>query len=69
MIYLTDNMNLTKRKGSSMDTSIPFRRGNKIIMRSKGKNLDRREDREGQGEEKIGSEGRLERVLEDQENE
>jgi hypothetical protein len=37
-------------------------------MRSKGKNLDRREDREGKGE-KIGYEGRLERVLEDQENE
>jgi hypothetical protein len=59
MIYLTDNMNLTKRKGSSMDTSIPFRRGNKIIVRSRGKELD--ENEVGGKEGRIRYGGRQER--------
>jgi hypothetical protein len=32
MIQLTDHMKLNRKEGPSVDASIPFRRGNKIII-------------------------------------
>ena len=37
MIQLKDHMKFNKKKGPSEDTSIPLRRGKKIIMRDKVK--------------------------------
>ena len=36
MIQLTEQMKLNKKEGPSVDTSIPLRRGNKIITGSIG---------------------------------
>jgi hypothetical protein len=37
MIQLTDHMKLNKKEVLSVDASIPFRRGSKIIMGSRGR--------------------------------
>jgi hypothetical protein len=37
MIQLTDHMKLNKKEGPSVDASIPFRRGNTIIMVGRGR--------------------------------
>jgi hypothetical protein len=37
MIQLTDHVKLNKKEGQSMDASIPLRRGNKMIMGSRGR--------------------------------
>jgi hypothetical protein len=37
MIQLIDHMKLEKKEGQSVDSSIPFRRGNKIIIRGRKK--------------------------------
>ena len=52
MIQLTDHMKLKEKEDQSMDASVLFRRGNKIIMGARGwKGLERKR---GGGEENRG---------------
>jgi hypothetical protein len=37
MIQFTDHMKLNKKEGPSIDTSIPLRKGDKIITRGRGR--------------------------------
>jgi hypothetical protein len=48
MIWLIDPKELNKKEVSSEDVSTPFRRGNKIIIGGRWKDLDGREEREGE---------------------
>jgi hypothetical protein len=53
MIQLTDHVKFNKKEGQSMDASKLLRRGNKIIMGGRGRDLGRR------GEERENRESRI----------
>jgi hypothetical protein len=52
-IQLTDHMKLKKKEDRSVDASVLLRRGNKIIMVSKGRDLGGRKEREGKRGDRI----------------
>jgi hypothetical protein len=55
MIHLTDHMKLNKKEGPSVDTSIPFRRGNKIITKGRGREGTWVREGKGEGKSEAGS--------------